>query len=159
MTTTTSLQQSPYLRLQRQFPNDNLKELANQSDHAYIDIAQKMNNRTIGLYANNFQIITGESWYLNGSSQRQQTLRQVYPVVAAGSYPHGINFATVTAFTMIYGTFFDGTNYYTLPYVSTVAVADQISVQITPTNIVIVVGAGAPKMKSGFIILEWLSQF
>jgi hypothetical protein len=157
-TPTTNLQQSPYLREQRQFPNDELRELATQVDQAYIDIAQKMNARTIGIYAVNFQTVTGESWYLRGSSNRQQTLRQVYTFTAAGNIPHGINFATISQFTKCQGSYTDGTNWYGVIFATSVAIAGEVSFYITPTNIVVLMGGGAPAITSGSIILEWLSQ-
>lgn len=156
---TTPFQQSPYLREQRQFPNDDLKDLSNQVDHTYIDIASKVNARTIGLFALNFQIVTGEAWYLRGSSQKQQTLRQIYTFTATGSFNHGINFATVSAFTKPQGSFTDGTNYYGAIYASNVAIAGEVSFFITPTQVTVLAGAGAPAIVSGIIVLEWLSQF
>ena len=155
-----TLQQSPYLRDQRQFPNDDLRDLANQVDHAYIDIAGKVNSRTIGLFAVNFPIVTGESWYLAGQPKRQQTLRQVYPFTAAGNIVHGINLSTVTTFTRIYGVFYDGTIYYPLPYVDVIAANNQVNVVVNGTNIVITAGGGSPPtISAGYVVLEWLSQF
>lgn len=159
MTLTSQLQTSPYLRTQRQFPNENVRELANQMDHSYIDIAQKVNARTIGLYAVGFPIITGEQWFLKGQPQKQQTLRQVYPFTSAGSIVHGINFASLSQFTKCFGSFTDGTNYYGTIYGSNISINGQVSFYITPTNIIILSGAGAPTITSGTIILEWLSQF
>lgn len=163
-TPTTNLQQSPYLREQRQFPYDDLKELANQSDHAYIDIAQKVNARTIGIYANRFPLVTGNRWFLSGSSQSQQTLRQVYQFTAAGAIPHGINFNSISQFVQGYGSYTDGTNpltnnYYGVIYGTSVALAGQVTFWIDPTNINVIVGAGAPVPASGTIIIEWLSNY
>jgi len=156
---TSNFQQSPYLREQRQFPNDDLRELANQSDHAYIDIASKVNARTIGLFAPNVQIVTGEGWYLQGSSSKQQSLRQVYPFIEAGDIAHGINLATVTTFTRIYGVFYDGSIYYPLPYVDVVDATNQVNVVVNSSDIVITAGGGSPpSISSGYVILEWLSQ-
>lgn len=154
-----TLQQAPYLREQRQFPYDDLRELANQSDHAYIDIAQKVNSRIIGAFAVGNQMVTGERWYLAGSSQVQQTLRQVYTFTAAGNIAHGINFTTVSYFTRIYGAIYNGTNWYPLPYVDAAAANNQVSVSVTPTNIVITAGGGAPPaITKGLVVLEWMSQ-
>jgi hypothetical protein len=154
------LQQAPYLREQRQFPNDDLKELANQSDHAYIDIASKVNARTIGIFAVNYPTITGETWYIKGQPTKQQTLRQIYTFTGAGSIPHGINFAAVALFSpATYGSFTDGTNYYGVIYAGSATIAGQVTFYITPTNIVIQSGAGAPTIVSGIIVLTWLSQF
>lgn len=154
-----TLQQSPFLREQRQFPNEELRELSNQVDHAYIDIAQKVNARTIGTYAPNFQISTGNRWFLSGSSTSQQTLRQIYMFTAAGNIPHGINFAAITNIPIGFGDFTDGTNYYGVIYGSSVAIAGQVSFYVTPTNIVVLSGAGAPAIVSGTVVLEWVSQF
>lgn len=160
-----TLQTSPYLREQRQFPNDDVRELSNQTDHAYIDIAQKVNARTIGLYALNFQIVTGESWYFTGQPNRLQSLRQIYTFTATGSFAHGINFATVFQFSpRSYGSFYDNAsptlrNYYGVIYASSVAIAGQVSFYVTSTDIVVLAGAGAPTIVGGVIDLEWISQF
>lgn len=161
---TVTLQTSPYLREQRQFPYDDMRALANQSDQAYIDVASAVNVRTIGLYAINFPVITGESWYLAGSSQRQQSLRQVYQFTSATPIPHGINFAAVAQFTKGFGSYTNGANvatnnYFGVIYGSSVAIAGQVSFYLDPTNINILVGAGAPAIVSGTIVIEWLSQF
>ncbi len=155
----TLTQKSPYLRDQRYFPNKDLTELASQVDQAYIDIAGKVNSRTIGIFGKGFQTITGEAWYLGGNSQKQQTLRQVYTFTAAGNIAHGLNFSTITLFSKPIGSYTDGTNYYGCIYASSVAIAGQVTFYITPTNIVIVADAGAPAITKGNIILEWLSQF
>jgi hypothetical protein len=154
-----TLQGSPYLRNQRDFPDDNAKLLAVQVDKAYIEIANAVNSRIIGTFAPNFSIVTGESWYLKGGSQKQQTLRQVYPFSVAGSIAHGITVSSISGFTAIYGTVSDTSgNWYPLPYVDSTSAANQISLQITATNIVITQGAGAPfTIASGFVVLEWLS--
>jgi len=159
-TPTNSFQSSPYLKAQRQFPYDDIRGLSNQIDISYIDIASKVNSRTIGTFATNFPLATGERWYLSGSSTGQQTLRQVYPFTAAGNIAHGINLATVTTFTRIYGVFTDGTVYYPLPYVDVSAANNQVNVVVNGTNIVITAGAGSPpSITSGYVILEWLSQY
>ncbi len=160
MTTSTLLQITPYLRDQRQFPNDNVKELSNQMDHAYIDIAGKVNQRVIGLFGIGFQIVTGERWYFTGSSTAQQSLRQVYPFTTAGNIPHGLTWASVSKISpRSYGSFTDGTNWYGVIYASSVAIAGQVSFYVTPTNIVVLSGAGAPAITSGIIVLEFLSIF
>lgn len=155
---TTLLQQSPYLRSQRQFPSD-LEELSNQVDHAYIDIANKVNSRTIGIFAINNQIVTGEQYYLSGSATKQQTLRQIYEFTAAGNIAHGINLSTITEFTDCYGSYTDGTNHYGVLYASSVIIAGQVSFYITPMNIIVQADAGAPPIISGIIVLTWISQF
>lgn len=156
---TNYLQQSPYLRQQRNFPNDNIQALTVEIDRSYIDIAFKMNSRTIGLFATGNAMVTGEQWFLNGQPLKQQTLRQLYQFTSAGSIAHGINLSQISGFTRIYGTFTDGTNWYPLPYVDVSSINNQVSIFVDPTNIVITRGISAPAIVSGFVVLEWLSQF
>jgi hypothetical protein len=156
---TTPFQQSPFLRQQRNFPHDNPQALGVELDKSYIDIAIKVNARTIGLFAIGNQIVTGEAWYLTGSSQKQQTLRQIYRFTSTGNIAHGINFVTVAQVTKPSGSYTDGTNWYGAIYASSVAIAGQVTFYVTPTNIVVLAGAGAPSIVSGTIILEWLSVF
>jgi hypothetical protein len=157
--TTNNFQVSPFLTSQRKFPYENISDLALQSDLAYIDVAQKVNLRTIGIFPTNYPVLTGETWFINGQNLRQQTLRQVYTFTATGNIPHGINFASVSAFTAPFGSFTDGTNYYGAIYASNVAIVGQVSFYVTPTNIVVIAGAGAPAIVSGIIVLQWLSNF
>ena len=159
MSINTPLQQSPYLREQRQFPSDDLQELARQTDQAYIDIANKVNDRTIGVFAVNFEIVTGEQYYVAGSPKRQQSLRQLYIFHAAGSFPHGINFSSLSFFTHPWGSYTDGTNWYGVIYSNNNPIANQVTFYVTPTNIVVTVNGTAPVPTSIYINLEWTSQF
>lgn len=159
---TTNLQQSPYLREQRQFPNEDVKSLSSQSDQAYIDVAQKVNDRTIGLYAVNSPIITGEKWYLKGQEgqqKKQQTLRQVYQFTRNGSIPHGIDFQNLTDFTKCQGSFTNGSNYFGVIYGSNTAIPAQVSFYIDPISIIVLSGVGAPTISRGIIILEWIAKY
>ena len=155
---TNNLQFSPYLKTQWQFPYDEVRSLSNQVDIAYIDIASKVNSRTVGIFATNFPLVTGNRYYLSGSSTPQQTLRQVYEFTAAGNIPHGIDFASITDIPVGFGDFTDGANFYGCIFGSSVAIAGQVSFYVTPTNIVVLSGVGAPVIVNGTIVLEWLSQ-
>ena len=149
--------QTPYLRTSRHFPQE-AQPLAVEVNRSYVDTANAVNQRIIGIFPTNFPAITGESWFVN-NNQRQQTLRKVYPFTAAGNIPHGIVFADIFGFVKTYGEFTDGTNWYPLPYVDVVSATNQINVIVTPTNIVITAGAGTPPaIVSGYVILEWLSN-
>ena len=156
-TPTAQLQQAPYLREQRNFPEEDLQSLAKQIDHAYIDIATKVNKRTIGTFAVNFQIITGESWFLKGQPNRQQSLRQVWTQSTTAAITH--NISGIDRFVRLFGAYTDGTNSYGLIPGSNVAISGQISFYITPTQIIFLVGAGAPSITQLTVTLEWLSQF
>ncbi len=150
----------PYLKLQWMFPNDEAKALASQMDKAYIDIAIKVNNRIIGNYAVNFFSVTGERWYFSGSSTQQQSQRRVYEFSGAGNIAHGLIWSDVSSISpRSYGTYTDGTNWYGCIYATSVAIAGEVSFYVTPTNIVVLSGAGAPAITSGYIVLEYLSVF
>lgn len=157
---TNNLQVSPYLKTQWQFPYEDLRGLSHQVDISYIDVSSKVNARTIGTFAVNYPLVTGERWYLNGSSTPLQSLRQVYTFTGAGNIPHGIDFTAISQFTSkCYGSYTDGTNWYGVIFASSVGIAGQVTFFITPTNIVVLVDAGAPAVVTGSIVLEWLSQF
>jgi hypothetical protein len=156
--TQVPIQQSPYLRVQRNFPSKDPQALEVELDRSYTDIASKMNERVIGTFALGFPIVTGERWFLAGANQKQQTLRQLYTFTSAGNIAHNINLAEISGFSRIYGTFTDGTNWYPLPYVDVVAANNQVGLKVTPTNIVVTSGSGSPpSITSGYVVLEWLS--
>lgn len=148
--------QTPYLRTSRNFPVD-AAQLTIEVNKSYVDIANAVNSRTIGIFPSGNPAVGGESWFIN-SSNRQQSLRQIYPFTALGNIPHNIKTAGISQFTKCSGSFTDGTNWYGAIFASNVAIAGQISFYITPTNIVILAGAGAPTISKGIIVLEWLSN-
>ena len=145
---------SPFLQSQKDFSN-NIERLTTEIFKAYVDIAQKVNQRIIGTYAINKPSLTGESWFV--TSQRMQTQRQLYTITTATSYPHGIDLSQIVGFTRIYGTAYDGTNWYPLPYIDATSATDQIEVYVDGTNIVITAGGGTPPtITEGYVVLEWL---
>jgi hypothetical protein len=152
------INQVPYLRTTRNFPEES-QPLSVELNRSYVDIASKINERTIGLFPTNRPAITGEKWFYN-ANQQQQSIRQIYTFTSAGNIPHGINLSQIAAFTRIYGTFTNGTNWYPLPYVDVISATNQVNIIVDPTNIVITAGAGAPPaITNGFVVLEWLSLF
>lgn len=150
------MNQVPFLRTSREFPSD-IQALTVEINRSYLDIAQAVNTRTIGIYASGSPSVIGDRWYLDNVAY--QGLRQVYPITGGGNIPHGINTEQITIFTHIYGAFTDGTSFYPLPYVASPANNDQISLYVDPTNIVITLGGGSPPtISSGYIILEWIAK-
>lgn len=144
-----------YLRTTKDFPLE-ATQLRTEITKAYLDIANAINSRTIGLYPTNLPAITGNEFFI--TSAKQQSLRQIYVVSGAGTIPHRINTNNIAGFVQIYGSFTDGTNFYPLPYVDSVAATNQVQIFVDPVNINIISGAGAPVLVAGTIILEWLSQ-
>lgn len=154
---TSVINQVAYLRTSREFPSDDLKQLSVELNKTYVDTASAVNNKTIGIFPVNKPAINGEAWFLS-NAQKQQGLRQVYQFTAVGTYPHGLTSTSIGQFTKPSGTATDGTNSYGVIYGSNVAIAGQLSFYITPTNIVILSGAGAPVPINITIILEWITQ-
>lgn len=155
MSTNDVVNQIPFLRTSRNFPFDP-QPLAVEVNKSYLDIANAVNARTIGLFPTNRAAITGESWFLQGNL-RQQALRQVYNITSTANFNHGLIITDLSTFTVIRGLGYDGTNYYPLPYVHPTA-ANQIGMLVTPTQVQFTVGGGAPTITSGVVILEWLSD-
>lgn len=162
--------QIPYLRTSRNFPED-ISELTVQVNKSYVDIATAVNNRIIGIFPTNRPAITGESWYF--TSQRQQTLRQIYPfgAIAPGTeldIPHGIPLTDIVRFTRIYGTVItNAPDYRPLPYIDPGLLTTGMTILVGPGTVVpfvgvpcirIVLGATAVPVTSGVAVLEWLSN-
>lgn len=147
-----------FLRTSRNFPED-AKLLSSEVNRSYVDIARNVNNRTIGFFTVNKSMVNGEQWFIT-QNERQQGLRQVYQWSDSNlTIAHGINFLSLTNFTRIWGTFFDGTNWQTLPYVDVTSANNQINVKVNSTNIVITKGVGTPPAcKNGLVILEFISN-
>jgi len=156
---TNFVNNSPYLRTTREFPED-LHDLAFQSNKAYLEVANAVNQRTIGIFPVNKPSITGEQWYVK-SNVKEQSLRQVYTF---GSITHATSpflipykISGFTQFVRIWGTAITVIpDYRPIPYSSVTANAN-IELNITLTNIVITLGAASPELASGLIIIEWLS--
>lgn len=155
-----TLQSFPYLPRQRNFPTDSAQVLGVELDKSYIDIAQRVNERIIGIFTVNIPSITGESWYVNGQPYKQQTMRQVYTfgAIASGAILL-INYVAsgFTEFSRIYGTCItDFPDNRPIPYAAITATAG-IEVRVTNNRIVIFNGPTAPNIISGKIVLEWLT--
>jgi len=152
--------QVAFLRTSREFPED-LHQLTVEINKSYLDIANTVNARTIGLFTTNRPAITGESWFIT-NNQRQQTLRKIYSfgAIAAGAtltIAHGVT--GFTAFTKIYAVVTTtAVDYRPVPYVDPITPTTGMTILVDATNIRIVMGATAQPVTSGLAILEWLSN-
>jgi hypothetical protein len=162
MTTPSGQQQQPYLPTSRQFPVNNLPILEPELVKSYIEIAQAVNGRTIGVFEN-IQIVTGERWYASDPTNalnKRQTYRKAFPVGAIAKnttlqIPHGIT--GIVAFTRIYGTCItDLPDFRPIPYASIAGMTATIDLRVDTTTIYIAVGSGSPNVLSGNIVLEYL---
>lgn len=148
--------QVAYLRTTRDFPEDPEK-LTLELNKAYLDTANAVNSRIISIFPTNKSAVTGEQWFLTGN-QKQQGFRKVFNFTTTASIEHGINLSQIDRFVRNWGEFTDGTNWYGLIHASNVAIAGQITFYVDPTNIVFLVGAGAPALTSGTIVLEYITR-
>ena len=147
--------QVAFLRTSRDFPEES-KELSIELEKAYLDTANAVNTRTIGIYPATRPAITGNSYFFD-KNQRQQSLRQVYLFTAAGNIPHGINALRMAQLVSGYGSYTDGTSAFGVIFASSTAIAGQVTFYVTSTNIVVLLGAGAPAIVSGKLVIEWIS--
>jgi len=148
--------QVTYLRTSREFPEE-IHQLTVEVDKAYVDTANAINVRTVGIFPTTRPLVTGESWYLRGQT-KQQTLRQVFTFTTTTAINHNIQVNSISQFTHCWGVYTNGTNWFGLPFATSVAIAGQITFYITSTQIIFVLGAGAPALTSGTIVLEWMSN-
>ena len=154
-----NITKSLFLRQQNSFPDDNLEELAFELNKVYVDIANAINNRTVAMYPIQKSAETGESWFIR-SNKKQQTLRKVFSFTSTASINHGITLTEKGQVVQGYGSYVETTtnNTYGLIFGTNVAIAGQISFYVTLTQIIFNVGAGAPTLSSGIIVLKWLSE-
>jgi hypothetical protein len=156
MSSSNIVNPTPYLRTSREFPEEP-KILIRELDKMYLDVANNVNTRIIGLFPKNTPAITGEKWFLTNNIP-QQTLRKVFTFTATTSINHNISVTSPSQFIRCFGSYTNGTNTFGLPFATSVAVAGLITFYVTSTQIVFLVGAGAPALTSGTIVLEWLSS-
>lgn len=160
-----TIQSFPFLRSQRNFPNDSIKTLSVENDRAYIDIATKVNDRRIALFPTTTPANTGEKWYF--SNDAQDSLVQVYSFTTLpATIPHNIDTFSMDIFVRCWGYGINNSNkrFYGIIWATDIAIAGEVTFYITSNsapgildgNIVILSGAGAPTIDRGGIILEWL---
>ena len=152
----TNFNQTPYLPNQLDFPTEEPKKLGIVLDKMYLDIANRVNDRSIGIFNVNIPIVVGDVYYFRGVQSRQISQREIYDVTSTAPINHGLPYAQIDRFVRKYGDFTDGTDWYGFIDGSPTAIAGQIVFYITATQIVFVAGAGAPTVTKGQIILEWV---
>jgi hypothetical protein len=152
------INQVAFLRSSRDFPETNLHELSRETNKAYIEIAQSTNSKINGFFTTTFPSINGESWFLS-NNQRQQALRQVFTFTGTSNFNHNIMNVAPGNFIRCFGSYTNGTNTFGFIFGNAgTPIAGQIVFELTSTQIIFGVGAGAPTVSSGIIVVEWISQ-
>lgn len=105
------------------------------------------------------ELISGQQFTNTSSAQKKrQGFRKIFYIDPSNlTFSHGIS--GVQLFTNIYGTVTDnmGTQY-PLPLVDVVNVTNQISIQVTSTQVIITLGATAPTITGGVVVLEYVKN-
>lgn len=156
---------SPFVPTFRQFPTSDPQNLEKQLVNFHTQTNTAVNNRIIGEFqlhvgGDSQMLPNGERWFPTAAqSSTPQRLRDGFRLVvqvsdAALTVAH--NITMINQVTRLYGAFFDGTNWQTLPYVDVAAVANQIKISVSATQIVVTKGGGAPAISLGVVVLEYL---
>jgi len=123
-------------------------------------IADVVNLKENAQYEEN-ELLTAQRWFTaNDNQTKRYTYRKVLEtgVINAGAtanIAHGIT--GISLFTKICGCCVTATpDYRPIPYASATAVNQQIEMNVTAANVVIINGAAAPQITSGVIILEYI---
>lgn len=152
---------APFLQTSTYFPED-FEKFRIKFLEIYRDISNTVNTKGSGIFDLQ-EFLTAEQWFtVNNPQVTRQTFRKTFNLgaIAAGATSttaHQISGAV--AYTHIYGTCVtDVPDFRPLPYVSTVALNQQVSLTVTGTNIVIVNGAAAANITSAIVILEYLKS-
>lgn len=153
----------PFLRTSREYPVDSVGKLSSTLSKTYIDVAAAVNERTIGIYTINRPSITGNNYFF--TAKKQQTLRQVYTFTTTADIQLGFKLAKIFKVVKAYGVYESGTSVFGLIFGTSVAIPGQISFFLvtdagstTSDLIRFVVGAGAPAIDSGRLVIEWVSD-
>lgn len=146
--------QVPFLRTQRLFPQE-AQPLSVEMDRAYVDIASSVNRRTMGITPTINSVQNGNILYIGGN--QLNGFRKAFVFTATTAITHNVQIVNKTQFLDCYGTYTDGTNSYGLPFSTNVAVAGTITFYLSATQIVFLVGAGAPALTAGRIVLNWFN--
>lgn len=159
---TNTINNTPYIRSTREFP-ENAPDLAFQCSKSYLEIANAINQRTIGIYPVTKSAVNGNAYYF--TPVKQQGLRQMYTFTTTVNIDLGFKLFSIDRMINMYGTYSDGTSFFGLIAGSNIAIPGQISFFVTVNGasttsdiITFLVGAGAPALTRGTIVLEWSSK-
>ena len=152
--------QGLFLTPYQYFPPETERRILVHKD-IYENVANAINQREIGMYSV-AEIQNGQQFFSTSgdNTKFRQGFRKVFQLgaVAAGAtdtQAHGITGATLY-YHLYGGIITDVVDYRPLPYVDEATLTDQVSLKVVGANIVVINGATAPAITSGYIILEYL---
>jgi hypothetical protein len=151
---------------------DNLKELVIRLTQSVNNITLSLNLKDSGYYVLE-EFVNGQVYFpnpaLSATTQQQPTMRQVFrkvidfgalPNAAAKVVAHGIAPDATFTFTRIYATASDpiGLTYIPIPYASTVAIANNVQLDVGAVNVTITTGINRTNYTRCFVVLEYIKQ-
>lgn len=151
--------------------NPELKRLLVQLYQNLNDVVLALNSKDTGIYSEQ-EFLTGQTFFpsnsLNSTTSQSPTERQAFrkvinfgalPNATTKSVPHNIDIQSGYSFTRIYGTATTPTNsFIPLPYASTTALNENISLTVDGTNITIVTGINRSSYTICYVCLEYIKQ-
>jgi hypothetical protein len=149
-----------FLPVAETFPKDDNERIV-KITNLHSNIANAINVREISLYENELEVLTGQQYSVVGDSQNKRyTYRKLFyfGAIATGAtlnIAHGIT-GLVQLTDLHGGCVTDVIDFRPVPFVSTVALNEQISVRIVGANIELINGAGGPNITSGNVVIEYL---
>jgi hypothetical protein len=153
---------APFVPLYRQFPTDDAHNLEKQLVNFHVQTNTAVNNRTISTFqlhvvGTNDAIPDGERWFPAAGDVKLRDGNRLVVQVSDANLTVNHNIPLINQVTRLYGAFLDGAGVWnTLPYVDLVAVANQIKITVSATQIIVTKGGGAPAINSGIVVLEYL---
>jgi len=139
------------------------EQFIDQFTDLYQDVAYKANRKENGLYPENVEISNSQRFFTLGNPQALRPgFRKVFAfgALAAGAalnIPHNID--VITLVTNLYGGITTAVpDDRPLPSVDSILATNQVMVRRNGLNIVVVNGATAPAIVSGFVVMEYLKN-
>lgn len=151
--------------------NKDLKRLLVQLYQNLNNVVLALNSKDTGIY-NEQEFLTGQTFFsnpaLSSTTSQSPTERQVFrKVINFGALPdstnkpvaHNISLLPGYSFTRIYGTATTPTSsFIPLPYSSPTALNENISLEITATDIIITTGIDRRAYTTCYVIAEYIKQ-
>lgn len=153
--TIPTINDTPFLFTSRRFPQEP-SQLSLELSKSYIEIANAVNTRSIGIFPASKAAINGQRWYLGQQlvNPNQQGFTQVYPITSFTTFNHGLNLDSIDRFTQCWGGYTDGTNWNGVTWALPAGIAGQVTFYITSTQVVFV---GVAAITKGQIVLQWIA--
>lgn len=160
---------SPFLPNYREFPVEDSHNLQKQLVNFHNQTNNAVNQRTLGTFelytppdaapsnAPAPSVPNGERWFPASGQTRLRDGNRLVVQVSDGALTVAHNITLINQVTRLYGAFFDGTNWWPLPYVDLASATNQINVSVTATQVVVTKGGGSPpSISNGVVVLEYL---